>query len=305
MSEPDYPDWQTPYAHANAMKNAQLGVTTEIAALVATGSPTGTPGGAPIVHNKQSLILQANAGLGQGRTDSWAGSFLRAGYQFWISADTTLPSATSMVTVKLKFEDFASGDILDEEWFSFWAGLQVSSGAPSGDCIVVGRGATRGDRLLVDVKNAAGTGILSYSLAVFEAGTWQERDYQKHRVFAATSSGYNLPSSDIRHGILAANFFASQAANTSTAKDQLPLYHGRAMLHFDSASLTNDCDLTISALDDPDVTLATGVSFFGATDVNGKSNIEVSLPAVQCFLTMTNRNAAAKTLKYTLTALDY
>lgn len=305
MTEGDYPDWNTPYAHANAMKNAQLGVTTEIAALVASGSPTGQPGGAPIVHNKQSMVIQANTGLAQGGTDNWAGSFLRSGYLLWLSADTTLPSQTSMFTVKLKFEDFASGDILEERWFSLWAGVQVNSGAPSGDCIVVGRGPTRGDRLLATVTNAAGTGILSYSLGVWETGAYPERDYVKHRVFAATSSGYNLPSSDIRSGILAANFFAGVATGTSTAKDQLPLYHGRALLHFDSASLTNDCDLTISALDDPNLTLATGVVFLGTTDVNGKANIEVSLPPVQCFLTMTNRNAAAKTLKYSLTALEY
>lgn len=260
--------------------------------------------GVPSLHDKQGLILHNNGGLAIGGNDQLSGSFTRVGYTWWLSADTTLGSQTGMITIKFKWTDTASGDVIKEKWYSWWVGNSASGGLPAGDNIVTGRGPTRGDQLAVSLIGAAGTGIITYQLAIFETGFAPERDYASHRVWGTDTSGRAQISNDIRSGIIGSVFTANLAAGASQA-NELPLYKGKVRILLNSASAASDAEISFSALDDPNLVLPTGIIYDAHTGPDGNLNDELYLPGIQCFASITNHNAAAKTLKYSIVEAEY
>lgn len=225
---------------------------------------------------------------------------VNTGYELEMDCIAETVGATSQTEVLLQFTDSNTSLIVGQRRYTFWPAAQ---GSPSVQH-VTGMGPTRGDTITVTVTNHSAVAAIGVNLVVTQSGRYHERDWFSATDFPASASGNTVPTSDQPSGILAANFY-SAVASGATKTDQLPPYRGRIHVHWDSSSAAADCELTISALDDPTVTLATGAIFDQFTNSTGNADQELALPGAQCFLNIENHNAAAKNLRYLVLAIDY
>lgn len=282
----DWNDWQTPQATA---------------ALIASGTTAGTPGGAGIVHNQSALALQATGPLAPGGIASTMTlQHLAASWELYCSFQGLSINPNAQGTIELLFQDQASGLTVDRLAFVYWAADQAASNGQQ----IFARGPTRGNQVTVKVQNPASAGVLNMGYLLTQSGRPYAYDTMRPINAPNSASGRNVPSQDVETGILAAHLMSAIGAGV-TVTDQLPPFMGRAHIHWDSGSAAADCEAAIIAGDDSLHPLTTGLIFDKFTDSTGNGDADIVLPGTQCFIQVTNHNAAAKTMHYTITSAEY
>lgn len=258
---------------AQDMLHANSGTTTEIAALLATGSAAGSPGGIPLIglsgllggaiatalSTSPTTLINA-VGCGQ---ISYEGIL-----QVWASANT-------FVTITMNWS--IGGSTIEEQVFTVVPG--TSSSAPHSIAIA---GPIRGTQLTVTAVTTVGTASISYDI-------WQQsRTYIVRDKWQTLLNGLNAQNPNAvvagafpASGILCTQPVAALAAATSI-EYVLPIWTGKAIFSYIGFSAANIALVEL-------IDAASGATLFGfEAPASSLQSWEQAMPNDQCYLLVRN-----------------
>jgi len=285
MAALDHTDWAGPEAIASAIAN---------------GDPGGAPGGVPLLHGQSVLSVTGPTLLLPNNNVTATLTHINIGYELEVAIGSSIANVNAQCSVEILFIDQASGTVVDKIAYVFWP----PDASTNNFITVYGKGPTRGNQMTLRITNQAGNNPIQYQYVFSQSGRPYAYDYMKPTLSPVSASGRNVPSADFQTGILAAHLVNALGAG-ATQTDQLPPYWGRAHIHWDSASNTNDCEVSVDASDDSLHALSIGRVFDQFTGASGNGDSDLMLPSTQCVLRIINHNAAAKNVAYVVTGEPY
>lgn len=270
MTQTDYPDWQTPQAHADTISNT----------------------GVPLLARPANLVNHAIS-LGPGSVDVFLinAPVSKIGYE--ISWSVFAPNTqAALLTCLLTWSDSVSGQqVIQEEW-DFYAG----SGTLGSAHVLRGSGPTKGDTLTVQVKNNAGAVTVTGTVVMAQNSRVYARDDWRSVTFTPVFGFTSIGNSDMQNGIIGSANNAAVAANGSVTL-LLPLFSGKVALDVLTTSNAADCETSVIAVAAESGGMSQNTVFRLKTDATGRLYVPtLYLPRAQCTLLQTNLNAAAQSL---------
>jgi len=278
---------------AQDMLNANQGATTEIAALVATGTANGTPGGVPLLRNTKQLAQQTT--------------------EFTITAGAVKTVVNSLPTNQPSYEmamtfryptnagTIPFGEVLIE-WFDAVTGIAmdiasfVIAGGNNQQIFFNIYGPNRGDLIFVQITNLDPAQSLFATWVVNATSHVHERDKLLQPSYQSNPpNGFNNPAGDPTTGLIAA--FNASIPSAGTVTRLIAACNGLANLMIDNGGTANDLVVILS---DPGPSLYStnnGARFYvlrlGA-GLRSPQN-EIALPHGNLLLTLTNTNSVSAT----------
>ena len=281
----DFPDWQAPQAHANAI------------------SLTGAP----------PLVLKKVVDLGVGQSLPATGSILRPasgafsinqpGYEMFFNV-ASLGSPAPIVSVELQWFDSFTNALMEDETYWFY------SGNASGH-LIHGRGPSKADQLVILMTNHDATHGVTISWTLLQVSRVFTREFwhtntknQQNPVFL----GFTAATHDISSDVVASLSTSVPASTIDTFV--LPLYTGTVRLYGQGGpaagniqwSVFNATDLGGSAAN-----VVQGVSGQAGFAPFGPSSLyvpEVALPRSQCQLNINNTTTVAAVVAASMIAQE-
>jgi hypothetical protein len=278
---------------ANMLASGQ-GVTTEIAALIASGEVTGSPGGVPLLTLGQQLYgtsnttIAANGSLSTGVLD-----IPQIGFEAFLDIYS---AATLAAGVQISVVWFLNGTFADQRSYYIYPG--TSSADPA---VFIWNGTSRGNQCEITITNL-GNGTLTIVGFQFN----QNSRVYPSETFRSTweinpATGLTMAANDIMADIICAQ--SSTVGASSSVTFQLPMYAGRCIVSGSTNAGDNGMQLIIKPTADPNVS---------PTPVNLASNaagiiapVEIYLPYAQCELELINNDAASHSLGASIIAAEY
>lgn len=273
MTVPDFPDEKAPDAHATAI------------------SLTGAP----------PLVLENLVDVQIGTSIPASGTLTRpASGQFTINQPAyevilnvgTLGGTAPILSIELQWYDHNFGQLIDSELYYFYSG-NVNGHQ------VHGRGPTKGDRLVVVVKNFNATSGVSFTYTLIQVSRTYTREFWRTVGKAGVQPvypGFTAAASDISANLLSAESHSIGAAGTTSVL--LPLYTGSVRLVGTTSDTTagNSRWLITPTSDQvagsiPTFQGANGESGFAPDGPKTLWVPDVALPRAQCTLLFSNTNA--------------
>jgi hypothetical protein len=292
----DVPDFMP---QSQQFLNLYLGVTTQIAALIATGNPQGNPGGVPLLALNNLLDRQVNAAIAHGaQYQSPPLQVNQPSYDFALSL--TFPAGTTApwLMVVLEWTDSAMniGFLTKETWFL--------PGGNSGICEYAGRGITKGDSLTVTVANLDTAQAATFTYAITQHSRIVPRDDIRSTVFNSPN-GFTAVSSDLTANILLMD--NENIPNGTNITRIMPLYAGRARITNDMIPQASRIIVGGAAASvDPNTVITSGILWdSGAIAANGSVNEVITLPRMPCTARIFNNGTAAASFQTTVIAEEY
>jgi hypothetical protein len=281
-------------------------VGAEVAALIATGLVSGTPGGVPLLNMFTVLDSLTGQSLAGGPAATLLGPFdtNQPGIEGTISIQNSAAAgvATAIpVGIIFGWYDAHSNPIaVDAIW-----GYASGSGS-SEPHIIMFHGPSKGAVLNVSIYNSST--VLANDIVFGIQLNASSRVFTKFVSRSALGYTSNNPTnptmptslaalaqSNIPGRIIASVSAAALATNTN-ASFLLPVYSGRVFVYLSSSSGAADALMTVQAVSD----LSNAGAFAntniiqGSTNALGITEFETTLPSSQCLLIVRNQNAAAK-----------
>lgn len=294
----DYVDWATPQAHAAAMKFGDQGTTTEIAALIATGNPAGSPGGVPLLDGATLLTNQTLSNITAGTSQNTGLLPLAGiGYKTRIDLqDHASAVATAFVKIQFDWQDSGTGIILLTE---SWVVVPGPNGTPH---ILKGRGPAGADQLRVTAFNDATSGdAVDMTIRIWESSTVFTRSDLRTDVLQ--SAGFQLPSVGMDQDILASTSPGALASGGTWTR-VLPLYAGQVNLFGLTSSGAADGEFQVTGVGTKFGFTSDQFLFDQFTTAKGVLFQTLSLARFQCVVNATNHNAAAFSLSATVVIIE-
>lgn len=281
----DFPDWQAPQAHANAI------------------STTGAP---PLVLKRvvDVLIGQNVPALGTvTRPASGAFSINQPGYEIQINV-ATLGGTAPACSVELQWFDSSFGGLVDDEVYYFLSGNLNGH-------LIHGRGPSKGDQVVAIIKNYDPTSAVTFSYTLLQTSRVFTREFWK----TTTKGGVNpvFPGFTATPQNLPANVLCAQSVSvpaSGSSSFMLPLYTGTVRL-IGSASAT----VGTQQWEVIDVTeQVAGAQTFSVVG-NGETGYapngpgsaylpDVPLPRAQCKMTLINTATTAQIMNTNIIAKE-
>jgi hypothetical protein len=213
---------------AKDMLNANSKVTTEIAALFATGLATGTPGGVPLLAGKTTLSSNtAGQVIVTASTFTLTGApwnITQVGYEIVISLASAI-ATTAPLTIQAMWTDTTTGIQTETQQYNVYTGTVA---APHFFKIT---GPTNANQFSVKIVNAVGASVTA---------TWVvsgvSRIYTRHDIRTIYSGGNNPVFAGFTLAIgtsLATNVLTNTRALVnlnSTSTWMLPIYSGNVLM---------------------------------------------------------------------------
>ena len=281
----DFPDWQAPQAHANAI------------------SLTGAP----------PLVLKKVVDLGVGQSLPATGSILRPasgafsinqpGYEMFFNV-ASLGTPAPIVSVELQWFDSFTNALMEDESYWFY------SGNANGH-LVHGRGPSKADQLVILMTNHDATHGVTISWTLLQVSRVFTREFwhtntknQQAPVFL----GFTSVTHDIAADIVSAHSVSVPASTISPFL--LPLYTGTVRLMgvggaaagSSQWSVTPSANLTAGSV--PALQAANGQAGFAPLGPSSLYVAEVALPRAQCQLNLNNTLTAAQVISAQMTAQE-
>lgn len=286
MTVPDFPDEKAPDAHATAI------------------SLTGAP---PLVL-KRVLDVQVGTSIPAGgtltRPASGAFAINQPGYEIQVNVGQVGGTA-AIISVELQWYDSAFNGLIEDEIYYFY------SGDVNGHQIH-GRGPSKGDQVVVIVKDHSGASGVSFSYTLLQTSRTFTREFWhtivKNQAFPAFP-GFTAVTHDIGAGVIAGQAVSVPASTVDTFV--LPLYTGTVRLFgvTSSASAGNN-DWQVLAVTDLGVAGAVllqgsnGQSGFAPDGVSSLYIPDTPLPRAQCVLKNVNLPAGIQTMTTAIVAQE-
>jgi hypothetical protein len=270
VSVTDYPDYQTPQAHADTISNTGVPLLSRPAVLVNQAGAV----------NSNLAVIVLNKGV-----------VSKIGYEISLTLYAAVTNQC-LVTVTIAWIDSVSGQTVVQEEWDMYAG----SGAVGAANVIRGTGPTKGDRLTIQIQQNQPAIPVNYIIVVTENSRIYQRDtWRTWLPFSVTGFTF-IENSDPSNLVLGGNTYAAVAANGSVTR-LLPFSSGDIALSFQSTSAAADCIAIIHAVSSMAGGLTMDNVYSGKTDSSGKLYVpKIALPRAQCTLQLVNQNAAAKDL---------
>jgi hypothetical protein len=273
---------------AAQMLHANQGVTTELAALIASGSPSGTPGGVPLLTGNTALGSQTGVSLGFNGFNTY-GPFVvtQPGYEMYVSlAYASSTPGGDPTTITLIWEDNATANHIESEQFD------VFPGASTGNAhIICFKGPSKASRILIQFNNTDSLSNVTMSYIFWQNSRVLPRSigktFQNPTMFAAST--YFTGFGNVARNIIGSYTNAGLAGGNS---EQVitSFYNGDVMLNLTSGITVNP-PLSIQgyAVD----SVGTGAPVYQATQQTDQGiNDVVSLPRAQMVWIIKNNDAS-------------
>jgi hypothetical protein len=290
----DYPD---DMAVSQQMLSEFFGVSSQVAALIATGQPGGAPGGVPLLNFANVIVNLGTTSIGTSEsvfpsTGTYAIS--QIGYEGQIDIQTGNAGAT-FLGISLQWSDPGGVAIAND---TFW--LAVPGG--TNENTVRFSGPTKGQQLQIFMESSTGT-VTVNNLRMDQTSRVYINDRWYSRNFSGTFPGFaNIPQADISANTIAA--ISVSIPTVTTSSWLLPMYTGRAALI--AQTLSGAADLAISIANASDTHITNGFVYTALSDATGRVYQPLLvLPRAECQLNLRNTNAAAETVTCQLVAADY
>ncbi len=217
-------------------------------------------------------------------------------YDIYLSlANSSGADVLTQATLFLDWYDDISGVFLQQDVWQMTSG--VATGNPHQ---MLGHGPARGTRLSMSLANLAtsATGITA-QLSVISAARPESRATLE--TFTMGVGGIQDAAFALDINELAVSQVLAVAAGASVVR-ALPLYTGQARVCATTSSGLADLEVAIAPI--PGWVAQTNPLFSAFTSGAGVMNSDAFLPRIQCQLTMTNHNAAAKDLAAWITTAE-
>lgn len=267
----DFPDWQAPQAHANA-----ISVT-----------------GAPLLSLSAVLFSASNTQIAGGGANAYQSPGVavgQIGYEIYLNVSEVTAGTKPLVKVQVTWTDTTSpaGVTIIQTYI-------VAVAAQGQQHVVIGTGQSEGNHVQVTVTNLDSTAVnltisMQQNSRVYRRHYWRTQDI-------VSVTGYTLPSHD-NSSLIVCSASATVAVGTPVTF-LLSLFTGTVTirLHADTAPVS----FTVNVLD-PAITGPPDV--FGAAVAAGADAVytDVLLPRSQCTLVMTNSGTASATARALITA---
>jgi hypothetical protein len=280
------------------MKVSGQGVTSEIAALLATGSAAGAPGGVPLLNLYNSLADASGTVITTGN-QVVLGPFTvsQIAYEFVLSLATLQNTAVAPVTVDFTWTDSTSGLKTADQNYGIYAAY-TGGGGPAH--LIEGHGPSNADTVTVTIFNA-GAQSVTVSYALLQSS----RNYLRHEWRTQTPAGnIAFPTMTYISCVPAANILAGQTSgslNNSSTTYLLPFYVGSAQLWGSIAVAANAGSFLLL---DTIRSLSNTVLARWKTSSGDVSPVQIMLPRDQCQLEMSNGTATASTMSVGIVAQE-
>lgn len=294
---------------AKDMLHANAGVTTELAALLATGSPAGAAGGMPLLRYTNQVGTAAGTSLpggGPAQTLVNQAGITQPGYEGFItawfpaSAGVTIP----FISVVFSWVDSASGYTVKAQYFT------LTTGANAGASIAYYlNGPCYGDKLIITALNldpavaADINWVINQTSHIFET----DKIVQPQYATANAPPGFLNPNGVPGLGVIAT--IVAALTPGQTANRLMAVYSGKVLLSVDNLGNANACRIRLL---DP----SNGV-IYGSGSANqsfhsnlvaaaASESIELGLPRGPVVLELHNNGGTGNiTPSVTVTAMDY
>lgn len=294
---------------AKDMLHANAGVTTELAALLATGSPAGAAGGMPLLRYTNQVGTAAGTSLpagGPAQTLVNQAGVTQPGYEGFItawfpnSAGVTIP----FISVVFTWIDSSTGYTVKAQYFT------LTTGANAGAALYYYlNGPCYGDKLIITALNLDPAVAADIDWVINQTSHLFQTDKIVQPVYATTNAppGFTNPNGVPGLGVIATVVVA--VAASSSLSRLMAVYSGKVLLSVDNLGGANACRVRLL---DP----SNGV-IYGSGSANqsfhsaviaaaGTESIELGLPRGPVVLELHNQGASgAISPSCTVTALDY
>lgn len=255
--------------------------------------------GVPLIPSPVLLASQSRTAIANGTSlQSPTLTVGQVGYELYVALDTAAVTAAG-VSVDLKWSDSVYGvvTIADETWWVLPGTAAISHNV----CI---KGPSKGDTLNVTITNNTGATVnAGYAIITNSRVLTRDDGRTVQTVGALVANGFTSALYDLESNLVANANPVNVSIGGSTTR-LLPLYSGQCAVHFETASGTSDMELAIALQADTSNAYVFTKIYDGFTDSHGNGYAIVNLPRSQCVMTLTNHNAAAKTLSVSIVAAE-
>jgi hypothetical protein len=256
--------------------------------------------GIPIVNNDDNVLVSVGSvlpGGGGSITFPSTGFYDVTGLSWGLALNSrNLSVSPGPTVVNVQFWDPSGSYLVGHKTITFWPGTS------SGTSTVIAGGPTRGSMCRVVINDfSAVSSPSTVDVLFFQSSRTVKSDFAEASVFTSCASGVTLPGCDPPGGIIASS--SPSLATGASAVRQLPVWMGLVQLAVQSTSGAADAlvNLTVNA----DEAGIPNFNFWnGKTDANGNLSAQISMPASQCTVTLTNKNAATQTISLMMTSAD-
>ena len=281
----DFPDWTAPQAHATAI------------------STTGAP---PLVFKRViDALIGQNIPASGTLTRPASGSFSlnQPGYEILLNV-ASLTSPAPVVSVELQWYDSTFGQLLDDEIYYFYSGNLNGH-------FIHGRGPSKGDAVIVVVKNYSAAGGLTFTYTLLQTSRVFTREFWKTitkggvnpAFLGFTAAPQNMP----------ANVLCAQNTSLAASSSQvliLPLYTGTARLFGSGSAVAAAATWQIT--DSTEQVAGSQIFAQGTSGQTGFAPLgagslwlpDIALPRAQCQLTVVNNATAVQLISTNLMAQE-
>lgn len=250
--------------------------------------------GVPLL-TKSTLIKNQTAISQNPGTSNTSATFSmpQIGYEIILTIYAT-GNFLSFYSLTMTWLDSASGQQTGQETYNFVPG----TGPGVNSHQIFGSGPTKGDQLVITSAVSSNSSVaVTHAYTVLNNSRIYAEDNWVTTQF--NSAGVTGAATDSTGGLLAASNFSVPGASVGASR-LMPFFNGVVSLYATTASGTSDLDVQLTTFADP---LAVGgsspVIFEQVTNANGfMYQSQVPLPASQCQVNFTNKNAAAKVVQF-------
>lgn len=280
----DFPDWQSPQAHATA-----ISIT-----------------GAPLLNLHNDLINQAGT-IAAGNTILTIPDvgFAQPGWEALVQLEMPNTATKPYPRVTFIWKDLALGTFIWQDAWHMMAGNILA-----GNNVYQGRGPTLGNRLGVTIENFDPAQILTYNIQVWQTSQLPARaDFRQDDQGGFTQAGAinAVPTiTDMVNNIIGAQRSAALGAGNAVTT-VLPLFAGRARFAANISSANNLLGVTLLILGNTainNVPFNAGI-WYGKSDALGNINTDFVLPRAHCGVLFQNNDTVARQVIWTVTAAEY
>lgn len=276
--------------------NTGLTVGQEMAALIATGSATGTAGGAPLLHGARRLFTVGSQVVAASGTFSTGNiTFTRPGYLIRVTCQMSAAGAVQpTVKADMSWTVAASGSPItaQEQWY-----------LPAGSVTAMrtnGKGPTKGDTLNITFTNGDATDTVTLFVDVWETTQHVARDDWRSTGSVASAGGGAIGNQN-QAGLIATDSFSVPASSSVTKN--LPLYCGQAAVFVNQNSAAG----SQISFNPGSIFSAAFLATFVVIDWTVSAHIVtlVNLPRGYCQLIATNNAASAQVCAVSIIPVEF
>jgi hypothetical protein len=261
---------------AQDMLGAHVGVTTEVAALLATGSAGGSPGGVPLLAFANQIVNQTLKTITGPDLPANGVPVNQISYEGFFECSSTVNCQA----------------VVEMEWFIGTNPVALETyiiecGTAADTHILFAQGQCKGTSLTVTVTPAVG-GSLTYAMMVYQTSRIIQDDWESLDILLV-SNGLALVPNDVTNGVIC-NYPVAALGPGATVTVQLPFFVGLCTLSGLGASSANAYSVVmmVVAASDPGYAGSNGLIWGQTIPASSDNSYPLAMPRAQCEMQVKN-----------------